>query len=144
MNKCRALLKNAIDLGKLLPDGLKIFAVSLERFNRVVTSCFGKRLIPVSDSNGRNKNYEELILEFHQTFLKLNIPPTPKLHALMVHVPMWCHRNQTGLGARSEQASEAVHFDFSKKWEHFCVKESNKMFGDRLARCVAQYNRGHV
>ncbi len=137
-NKCRALLKKAVDLGKELPDKYRVYAVALHRFGKVVTACFSKELVKVE-----GKTYEELIQEFHEVFLACQINQTPKVHTVLVHVPEWCYRQQKGLGYASEQASESVHYDFRKKWEHFKVRE-DKRFGESLKSCVIQYNSSHL
>ena len=138
-NKCRALLKQAVDLGKQLPDKYRVFAVALFRFSKVVTACFSKDLVQVD-----GKGYEELIYDFHQVYLACGISMTPKVHAVIMHVPQWCHRQGKGLGHASEQASESVHHDFKKKWENFKVREDNPRFGERLLSCVVQYNSSHI
>ncbi len=138
-NKCRTLLKKAVDLGKELPDKYRVFAVALHRFSKVVTSCFGKDLVLVD-----NKAYEQLILEFHEVYLACRISMTPKVHAVIMHVPEWCYREGKGLGHASEQASESVHHDFKAKWQHFKVREDNPRFGDSLLRCVVAYNSLHI
>ncbi len=138
-NKCRTLLKKAVDLGKELPDKYRVFAVALHRLGKVVTSCFSKELVEVE-----GKNYEQLIQEFHEVYLACQISITPKVHALLIHVPEWCFKNQVGLGHVSEQASESVHHDFKKKWEHFKVREDNKKFGEKLKSCIVQYNSSHL
>ncbi len=138
-NKCRLLLKKAVDLGKELPSKYRVYAIALHRFGQVVTSCFSKDLVQVG-----GKNYEELIQEFHEVYLACGIRPTPKVHAVVTHVPEWCYKNQKGLGFASEQASESVHHDFKKRWEHFKVREDNKRFGERIKSCVVQYNTSHL
>ena len=110
----------------------------------MVQACFGKTLLSVPDSSGKLKSFEELIFDFHQAYLKLRISVTPKVHALVVHVPQWCHRNGVGLGSVSEQASESVHFDFGKKWELFKLHEDNKRFPQKLRDCVVSYNSSHL
>ncbi len=138
-NKCRALLKQAVDLGKQLPQQYRVFAVALIRFSKVVTACFSKELVIVD-----GKEYQDLIPEFHQAYLDCGISITPKVHAVIMHVPEWCARKGKGLGLVSEQASESVHHDFRKKWEHFKVQENNPRFGNNLRNCIVHYNSSHI
>jgi len=138
-NKCRLLLRNALELAQTLPDQYKVFALAMQRFEWVVQSCFGKDLITV-----REMNFEQTIFEFHQTYARLQISMTPKVHAVVVHVPQWCHKHNKGLGVVSEQASESVHYDFKKKWEHYQIHEGNERYSDHLLRCVVAYNSLHI
>ena len=140
-NKCRALLKSACDLGRQLPTKYKVFAVALAHFNKVVTACFGKEL---QQEDETQKGWEDVIRGFHEVYLACNISITPKVHAVLVHVPQWCAKFKRGLGYASEQASEAVHHDFKTRWGHYKVNSQNPNYGDHLLRCVVSYNGLHV
>ncbi len=81
-NKFTALLKKAVDLGKEVPVKYSIIAFALHRFSKVVTVCFGKKLIEVNVVS-----YEDLIWKFHKAYLACKSNTTPKLHAVLIHVP---------------------------------------------------------
>jgi hypothetical protein len=46
-----------------------------------------------------NMSHEENISEFKATYMKLNIPITPKLHAIFNHIANFCDSRQLGLGS---------------------------------------------
>ncbi len=131
-NKCRALLKKALDLENELPDKYSIFAVALHWFSQVATACFGKKPIEV---NG--VSYEDLISEFHKAYLAYKINTIPKVHAVLVHVPEWCNMTGKRPGSVSEQASESAHHDFKNTWEHHNVALDNPRY---LCSSSIQYN----
>ena len=60
--------------------------------------------------------YIENITAFRQAYLDLDIPVTPKIHAIFVHIPQFCKLMNVGLGRFSEQASESVHCGFKSVW----------------------------
>jgi hypothetical protein len=70
-------------------------------------------------------NYKHHIEEFKTIYTGLNISVTSKMHAVFYHIPEFCEKKQCGLGAYSEQASEAVHYDFECVWDNFKIKSFN-------------------
>ena len=115
-------------------DGLQ-FIPTLRAFKNVVDSCFGYTL---------RDNWQENITIFKREYLSLNIPVTPKVHAVLYHVPEFCLRHDRGLGIFSEQASESVHSNFKITWDKFKVNEINPNFGACLLRAVSVYNSEHL
>ena len=134
-NQCKAVLQRAGELLEVLPDHLKNFASTLTTFNTVRNACFGKYLLP---------NYKDEITSFHKEYLKLNLSVTPKVHALICHVPQYCDNTGMGLGISSEQASEAVHADFKRVWERYCLPPNHPRHGDQLLRAAVKYNGLHI
>ena len=63
-------------------------------------------------------DYRVAIKEFEASYKLLGISVTPKVHAVLDHIEDFFVRQNDGLGLghHSEQASEAVHKDFTKLW----------------------------
>ena len=113
-----------------------LFINAFEACNDAVTSCFGTQLAD---------DFEEKIELFSTCYLKLNISVTPKLHAVMHHVPEFCKVKGIGLAPWSEQCSESIHHDFSKIWDNFKVKHTDHPdYGKRLLQAVCMYNGLHL
>lgn len=134
-NKCKMILERSSMLMEELPQDLRKFAEALMAFDEVRKACFSMDLHP---------NYKEYIDNFKSTYLKLGIPLTPKVHCIITHVPQFCEVTGLGLGKFSEQASESVHYDFLKVWEHYKVPEENVNFSHKLLRAVVKYNSLHI
>ena len=103
----RIVLKNAhlLATDPSLPRELACFADALSKFNTVVSGCFGTGL-------EASFNYPAEILSFEKAFLKLGISITPKVHAVIAHLPKWLDLGKGPLGNYSEQATESCHYDF--------------------------------
>ena len=69
--------------------------------NQVVSSCFGQAL---------NKHFEYDIEQFRLEILNLGIKITPKIHAILHHVPEFIKANHRALGFYSELASASNSF----------------------------------
>ena len=117
---------------------------AFKALNRVVESCFGKKLSP---------NYERHIFEFRHAFLALgvSVTPKPKTHILFRHITDFLkHVGSSGdgpvagLGVFSEQAFESVHHDFAQTLQHYSVSSSNDKFGQKLLRAVCHYNSQRI
>ena len=105
-------------------------------FNQVVISCFGQTL---------HDNWEEKIKTFKKEIDKLKISYTPKIHALIYHVPEFIVETQMALGFFSEQASEQVHHSFSCFSKRFNLSKVNvNRNKNKLLRCVSCYNSQHI
>lgn len=112
------------------------YAAVFSAFNNVVSSCFGRIL---------DDNYKTLIDQFDKELEKANILPTPKIHALVHHVPEFIELNQRPLGFFSEQASEQVHHSFSVFEKNFKLNEKNfDNYKQKLYRCICSYNSQHI
>ena len=106
-----AASKNSDSLDRIVcNNGLyecKKFVTAFRALDRVVQFCFGGNLEP---------SYKEDIGAFKQAYSHLNISITPKIHAILFHVPQFCESMDVGLGRFSEQASELVHCGFKAVW----------------------------
>ena len=80
---------------------------------------------------------------FRSAYMKLQISVTPKIHAIIDHVPEFCQLKKVDLGKFSEQASESVHSDFQKTWQRFAVPLSHEQAAKRLLQAVIKYNSLH-
>ena len=122
-------------LDTMVPLPQKRFVRALRALNNIVISCFGELLTPT---------YVSDITEFRQAFLDTELSITPKIHAILTHVPQFYQMKNQGLGLFSEQAGESVHHDFSVHWERFKVPFQHQVFGNRLAKAVMNYNSRHI
>lgn len=132
-NACRILLEHTDFLRSSLTC-LKYVEV-LKNFRDVVKGCF---------TNDLQENYLAKIEKFKRSYLDLEIPVTPKVHAVFHHVPYFCKKYGHGLGSYSEQAVEAVHHDFQPTWLSFKVLKESPMHDTQLLRAVCKYNASHV
>lgn len=106
-----------------------------EKFNLIVNACFGNQL---------NANYKQYIIDFFEEVKCQNIPMTNKMHVLQFHVDEFIIKHNCSLGVYSEQAIEAVHYDFEKfkaKYVGHCNKENINL---AQLRSVCAYNAGHL
>ena len=109
-NSSRKLLKSTQVLEDISPQNCVIFVKAFEDFNKVVESCFSHQLLP---------DFLDRIDEFRESYLRLHIPVTPKVHAVLFHFAEFCAMKNQGLGPWSEQTSESVHHDFATIWENY-------------------------
>ena len=133
-NACITLLHHVKKLQELqCPEKyVKAFA----KFGDVVKACYGKEF---------GKDAPVLISEFGDLFKNLQLVITPKVHAVLVHIVEFCSEYQTGLGVWSEQASEAVHFDFeASTWQRYKVADCNPRYSQQLLRAVQDYAAKHL
>ena len=140
-NMCRRLLKHVAclqDIGRRSSQHVLInrFATALSAFNDVVTHCFGQDLHP---------EFEASIHHFQETYLRTGMNATTAVHIVFVHLIQFCRYKKCSLGHYSEQASEAVHSDFSKMWiSAGKVSLNHEKFPDHLLKCVVRYNSRHL
>ncbi len=133
-NACRKLLGKVSYLEETCPH--KEYINTFKAFTEVVDACFGKELAA---------DYKDKINYFHMCFASLEgVNITPKLHALIFHVPQFCDYHGLGLGHFSEQASEAVHKDFNMLWKRYSVSPVNSKYGERLLAATREYASRHV
>lgn len=134
-NSCRRLLRGTDVLDSMVNLEGKKFVRAFRELDLVVKSCFGEKL---------ESGYEENIFNFKKSYLDLEIPVTPKIHAIFYHVIDFCSTVGDGLGRYSEQASESVHYSFSSEWRNFKVTRSHPEYISRLLRAVNVYNTNHI
>lgn len=134
-NSCKILL-NKIDI---LRSGCSLgclkYVKVFENFRDVVNACFGKTL---------DEKFKMKIAAFKESFLALDIRVTPKVHAVFFHVSEFCEPKLKGLGFFSEQATEAVHFDFNRVWSKYKVPSGNSEYLNKLLHAICEYNGLHV
>ena len=110
----------------------------LKDFKTIKDMCFGKEV---------KSDYRVAIKEFEASYKLLGISVTPKVHAVLDHIEDFFVRQNDGLGLghHSEQASEAVHKDFTKLWTGAGYKREmiNKEYSNNLLKCVVVYNSRH-
>ena len=84
-NESRRFLKNVDRLENIAPNEM----VNVYKcFNNVVTACCGDNLSP---------NYVVAIRKFGEAHTKLKLSVTPKIHAVIYHIPKFCSSNGRGL-----------------------------------------------
>ena len=134
----RRVLHKAKDLAedRELPRELGIFADALVKFDKVVAGSFGMV---------QSKTIQADIRAFEIAFMKLGISVTPKVHAVIEHLPEFLALGYGPLGPYSEQTTEAAHYDFAKIWAHY---PSNSLKPDQVAeqhyRAILKYTWLHL
>ena len=111
---------------------------TLQAFNEVKKSCFGQTVA---------NDFKISISKFAEAYDKLGVSVTPKVHAVLVHIPEFLDQNLGhGLGYWSEQASESVHYDFGDLWVTSSYKRSrnHKDYADQLLKFNVTYNSRHL
>ena len=134
---CRKILRKISIITESFPPHVSQLVHTIKLFNDVVNACFGYNL---------SKDFVNKINEFKRSYLRLNnVSVTPKVHAVIHHIPEFCLFTGRGLGPYSEQTVEAVHSDFKKCWGNFQVKRTDHpKYGERFLRAVQSYNSTHV
>ena len=139
---CKKLLENLDKLKEDLPPSCIPFMTAFEHFNKVRFSCFTNEL--------NFDTYAQDILDFQRVLGRVTdskdeqISIINKMHVLFEHVEMFCTLTGKGLGFYSEQAKEAVHWDFLTTEANYQCKESNPNFGPRQTDSVVKYNTMHM
>ena len=121
-----------------LPRHLTVFAHALVNFNSVVSGCFGTEEHP-------SFNWAADIHAFEKSFLKLDISITPKVHAVIHHLPQWLELGKGPLGHHSEQATEACHYDFQHVLKNYAFNPLKlEQMAMQYLRAVLKYNSLHL
>ena len=146
-NGCNTLLEDkSLDiLESMIPFPSVVimgYAQTFRLLSKVVKGCFSWTVAPTIKND---------IERFKESYLKLNITVTPKMHIIFVHVLQYLEHkaavsdgNWTGLTVETEQPFEAVHHDFSKRWKTFKVAKDNGKYKSSLHRAVCCYNALNV
>ena len=112
------------------------YADTFEAFDRLVHSCFSKKIIGDPDKH---------IEEFKNTYLKLNLTISSKIHVIICHLSQYLAHTKRGLGLDSEQSLESCHHDFLGTYKKYAVRSlENSNCPDKLVRSVCDYNGSHV
>ena len=77
--------------------------------------------------------------------MKLGISITPKVHAVIVHLPEWLDLGKGPLGNYSEQATESCHYDFLHTLRNYSYNpQLIDQVGEQVYRAVIKYNALHL
>ena len=79
-----------------------------------------------------------------ESYVRLGLPITPKVHVVLSHVDDLCRRSGRSLGSYSEQAAESVHSDFLQTWKRYTLPSHHPRFGEKLLQTVVAYNSCHI
>ena len=141
-NDCKLMLsKDAIEqLEELtLMDGAYLLVQphirTLAALNEVSSKCF---------SNVLADDWQESIDHFEDCFKELGRAWTPKVHALVFHVPEFIRARGRALGPYSEQPGESLHY----LWTAFVTERFSKMpkkkFSDPLLHALVKFNQENI
>ena len=131
---CDAILKKLDKLEEKIPDELKQFTRTLQKFDVVLQAACSMVVKP---------GYEEVIEDFRLNYESLGISTTPSVHTIFNHVKDWYDRHGTdhGLAWYGEEATETCHNDWPKTWiQGYKVTDTHEKYGDNLLAGVAAYN----
>lgn len=135
-NASRKLLRSVHILADIAPAECRKFVTAFRELNSVVESCYGYEL---------HDDYKDHISRFHEAYLQTGLSVTPKIHAVSYHIVDFCSFKGRGLGAWSEQVSEAVHHQFEMTWQKFRINDVNHPnYGRQLLAAVRMFNSKHV
>ena len=136
----KKLLSSLDKLEEVLPEELSEYLVCFKPLSKIVSKCFAV-VGPTDDS------YLKDLEDFRKSAKKLGVD-TPTIHSIVYHVKDWFERNGTefGLGLYSEQAGEAVHYDFEDRVYTAAYKriETHPQYGVKLLEAIAVYNSEHI
>ena len=136
----KKLLSSLDKLEEVLPEELSEYLVCFKPLSKIVSKCFAV-VGPTDDS------YLKDLEDFQKSAKKLGVD-TPTIHSIVYHVKNWFERNGTefGLGLYSEQAGEAVHYDFEDRVYTAAYKriETHPQYGVKLLEAIAVYNSEHI
>ena len=139
-NECKKILSSLDKLQQVLPAELSDYMVCFRHLTNIVSKCFAV-VGPKDDS------YLKDLEDFQESTKKVGAT-TPTIHSIAHHIKIWFERNGTtfGLGLYSEQAGEAVHYDFEDRVYTAAYKriESHPQHAVKLLEAVAVYNADHV
>lgn len=81
-------------------------------------------------------NYVNVIQQFKNDFIQLDITVTPKIHSIFYHIEQFCKNEGSGLGKFREQASEVIHADFTKIWGRCKISGMHPEFPCKFSKSV--------
>ncbi len=107
-------------------------------FVRLKEHCFSKQ---ISDSG-----YVAVLPDYKKACSLLPVRKfLAKMHLIVAHLDRAPRETGRGLGADSEQALEAAHYDFVVTWQRFYVRDvSSPKYAERLLQVVITYNASHA
>ena len=104
-NSCKRLLENVDKLQNTAPLIILPYVRALRDFRKVVKSCFSINL---------HESFETDILAFKESFMDLEISITPKVHAVLFHVPDFCRQGAQGLAYFQSRPQNLCTINFKK------------------------------
>lgn len=134
-NACKKLLDNLDSLRASSTIECLKYVQALQDFKNVVHHCFGEILRP---------SYEINIEKFKKSYLQLEKPVTPKVHAVFFHVLQFCKITGRALGFYSEQIVETLHYHYDTNWGRFKVNKNHPEYQKKILRSVCAYNSKHI
>lgn len=140
-NMCRRILSKSHSLIPSCNSDVEVrnigkFIDAFDTFNDVVKSCFGMTL---------EENFGGKIDKFAVAVQRLGVSITTSMHIVIHHVKQFCNFRKSSLGPFSEQATEAIHYDFVAMWQHGGkVSESHQDYDQRLLSSIVRYNGRHL
>ena len=133
LKSCDKLYFAVIQEEPEIQDKALPFVETLDKFNKVVESTCGQYLDP---------SYEDYITSFSQSYSKLGISTTLKVHIVMKHFSQFLERKGGlyGLGYYSEQAMESCHHAFKVEWNRNKVYWDHPNCAEKLFQTVVRFN----
>ncbi len=110
----------------------------MKAFVRLKEKCFSK----VISETG----YKAELKDYKAACCALDVRKFPvKMHIVVAHLHRSLVETGRGLGADSEQALEAAHYDFDVVWQRYITRDfTNVKYGERLLKAVLTYNAAHT
>ena len=125
----------AVKLKELVVPLVQPFAIVLKALDDVSHKCF---------SNVLADDWLESIKHFEDCFDKLDRAWTPKVHALVFHVPEVIRVKERALGPYSEQTGESLHYKWDKYVEQRFSKLPKKKFPDPMLHALVRFNADNI
>ncbi len=100
--------------------------------------CFSKKISECG--------YASALHSYKRACSALPVKKVPvKMHIICAHLDCAIKETGRGLGADSEQALEAAHYDFNLVWKRYEVRDvTSEIYAERLLRAVITYNVSHI
>ena len=143
-NTCKTLIsKKGVDILEQVAfrqdrsEEIKPYAKVFRCMDRVSSKVFGNILDPT---------WEDEIKEFGRLFNALSRSWTPKVHALVYHVPQFILAGEMprALGAYSEQAGESIHYRYKEFFKKRFSKLPKKHAEDPELHALVVFNSENI
>ena len=108
---------------------------ALLALDAVSSRCFGNVLAD---------DWQESIDGFEDSFVKLDRAWTPKVHALVFHVPEFIQARNRALGPYSEQAGESLHHIWKKDVKERFSKLGKSKVPDPQLHALVWFNADNI
>ena len=114
---------------------IRLLADTLLALDAVSKKCF---------SNILAEDWQESISHFEDCFVKLDRAWTPKVHALVFHVPECIRHRERALGPYSEQTGESLHHVWAEYVKERFAHLPKKRFPDPVLHALIRFNAERV